>query len=115
MRSVVLRPSHRGPQTVRPFNRYRTRPGVRLCVTKYQAGAHPVKRRYGRTSCAARRARSGSRSAAALGLGAGVEGIVGPGVSGVAGAEVLADLEIGRCPEAAEVVGDLHGPEVGTE
>jgi hypothetical protein len=41
-------------------------------------------------------AEDGSVSPAPLGLGAGGPGVVGPGVPGVSGAEVLADLEVGR-------------------
>ncbi len=34
---------------------------------------------------------------------------------GISAAEVLADLVIGRCPEAAEILGDLDRPVVGSE
>src|SRR5690606_18644147 len=44
----------------------------------------------------------------ALRLGAGLEWILGPGVAGVTGAEVLANRLVGRSPEARQVVGDLN-------
>ena len=34
---------------------------------------------------------------------------------GIAPSKVLSDLVIGVCPEALQVVGDLHGPVVGSE
>ena len=42
--------------------------------------------------------------------GHGLQGIVGPVMSGVAAPEVLADFEIGVLPEIRQVPGDLHGP-----
>ena len=41
--------------------------------------------------------------------GRGFEGIVGPGVLGVAPAELLADFEVGAAPEAAKVGSQLDG------
>ncbi len=47
-----------------------------------------------------------------LGFGPGGQWILGPGVLGVAGTQVLADLEVSGRPEAPQVVGDLDGAEV---
>ena len=44
-----------------------------------------------------------------------MEGVFGPFVFGVAGAEVFADFEVGAGPEAFKVGGDLHGFVAGGE
>ena len=43
------------------------------------------------------------------------EGIFGPGVFGIAAAEFLADLGVGRLPEAGQVARDLLRPMVGAQ
>src|SRR5688500_13469293 len=47
-----------------------------------------------------------------LRLRRGSERVLGPGVLRVTRAQVLANLEVGRRPEAAQVVRDLHGTEI---
>jgi len=51
----------------------------------------------------------------AFGLRSSGQRIFRPGMFGVLRAEVFADLEVSRLPEAAEVLGDLDGAEVGTQ
>jgi hypothetical protein len=41
--------------------------------------------------------------------------VLGPGVFGVAGAELLANLLVGVVPEAGQVIGNLLGTQVGSE
>ena len=45
----------------------------------------------------------------------GLEWVFGPGVFRISAAEVLANLVIGRGPEAFQIIGDLHGAIVWTE
>ena len=45
----------------------------------------------------------------------GLEWVLRPGMLGISAPQVLADLVVGRGPEAVEVIGDLDGPEVGSE
>src|SRR5262245_19441255 len=52
---------------------------------------------------------------AAARCGPGGVGVLGPGMLRVASPKVFSHLEIGRGPEAAKVVGDLHGPVVRAE
>lgn len=52
---------------------------------------------------------------AAFGFGGGGEGVFGPFVFGVAGAEVFADFEVGGGPEGFEVLRDLDGFVAGRE